>query len=263
MPSPTDPFGPGCPWYDLYERFGPPNVKWCEERLCALANEPANTWSNLGYIAVGGFIWWTGSRSRSPLGKAFGIFVALMGLFSLVFHATNNFGTQILDFVGMYLYAFLLLSLNLYRLGWVKRRAVLPLFLGLVVLATAMIFVSRAVGFPYQLLVFFAAVVIAATELVQQRRGRREGATWTARPFWIALGLFVVAVSFSVADARRLVCVPENHVLQGHAIWHVIGAAAVWFSFVYYRQFLPSAGSAEGEPVSALPATPRPGEAAR
>jgi hypothetical protein len=256
MPTPTDPFGPGCPWYDLYERFGPPNVKWCEERLCALANEPANTWSNLGYIAVGVFIWATSSRSLSPLGKAFGIFVALMGLFSLVFHATNNYATQILDFVGMYLYAFLLLVLNLFRLGVVSRRTVLPLFLGLVVLATAMIPLSRAVGFPYQLIVFFAAVVIAVTELVQQRRGRRSGASWTARPFWIALGLFLVAVSFSIMDARRIVCFPESHVFQGHAMWHVVGAAAVYASFVYYRQFLPAGGIAGEAAAETLPAVP-------
>src|SRR5205823_851454 len=67
-----NPFGPGCPWWDLHERFGEPNVKWCEERLCAMANEPANTWSNLGYLVVGAAIFAAASRAKLPLGRAFG-----------------------------------------------------------------------------------------------------------------------------------------------------------------------------------------------
>ena len=34
---------PGCPWHALAE-FGQANVKWCEQRLCAWVNEPANAW---------------------------------------------------------------------------------------------------------------------------------------------------------------------------------------------------------------------------
>ena len=42
----------GCPWVELRQVGGLPNVKWCEETLCSVVAEPANTWSNLAYLVV-------------------------------------------------------------------------------------------------------------------------------------------------------------------------------------------------------------------
>jgi hypothetical protein len=30
-------------------------------------------------------------------------------------------------------------------------------------------------------------------------------------------------------------CDPENHVVQGHAIWHVLGATSLVFAALHYR----------------------------
>lgn len=237
----SDPFGPGCPWYGLYERFGPPNLKWCEERVCAWANEPANTWSNLGYLLVAAWIWRRASRDGSPLGRAFGGFVFLMGLFSLIFHATNNYLTQTLDFVGMFLYVFLLVGLNALRLGWVKRESVIPLYLALVIGATLAMQACRALGWPYQGLIALAAAAIVATETLAQSRARAAGSGLDTRPFWAAAGVFAAAAACSAADASRLACDPRSHWLQGHAVWHLLSAAGVALSFAYYRPLLPGA----------------------
>ena len=43
------PIEEGCPWYSWTR----PNVKWCEENLCAWVTAPANTYSNLLYIILG------------------------------------------------------------------------------------------------------------------------------------------------------------------------------------------------------------------
>lgn len=31
----------------------PPNVDWCEQELCSWITNPADTWSNLAYLAFG------------------------------------------------------------------------------------------------------------------------------------------------------------------------------------------------------------------
>ena len=236
----------------MYERFGPPNLKWCEERLCAWANEPANTWSNLGYLLVAVLIYRRSARENSPLGRAFGVVVFLMGLFSLVFHATNNYLTQVFDFLGMFLYVFLIVCLNAFRLGWVKRESVIPLYLGLVIGATLVLQACRALGLPYQGLIAVAALAIVVTEALNQKRARAAGRPLDTRAFWAAAAVFAAAEALSLADAARLLCDPRNHWLQGHAAWHVLGAAGVWLSFAYYRPFLPEAGAL---PNSYLPET--------
>ena len=49
---------PECVWTPLREWGGLPNVKWCEETLCGVIAEPANTWSNLAYLVVAVALWW-------------------------------------------------------------------------------------------------------------------------------------------------------------------------------------------------------------
>src|SRR5262245_13387782 len=48
---------PECPWVGLREWGGLPNVKWCEETLCAVVAEPANTWSNLAFLIGAAALW--------------------------------------------------------------------------------------------------------------------------------------------------------------------------------------------------------------
>ena len=48
-PRDITPLPPGCPW----SGFAPPDLKHCETNLAAWITTPANTWSNLAYIAVG------------------------------------------------------------------------------------------------------------------------------------------------------------------------------------------------------------------
>ncbi len=45
----TPVFGPGCPWFDLHARF-PPNIDWCEEKLCAVVVTSFNSWTNLANL---------------------------------------------------------------------------------------------------------------------------------------------------------------------------------------------------------------------
>jgi len=227
MATPESLFQPGCPWWDLRATWGEPNIKWCEATLCAWVNEPANAWSNLAYLAVGLWCAWrwhvTGSRA---MGR-FAWTTSLVGVFSFAFHATNNFATQLLDFVGMYVLAFLLVALNLQRVGWLLREQVGRVHMGLTVGCTLVVPVMRHVRIPYQLLVLVAVLVIVGTEVYLSRRAlQRE----VYRDFWWAVGFMALAAACSVADVTRVWCEPDNHWLQGHAAWHLLSALALLFA---------------------------------
>lgn len=224
------PFGPSCPWYDALQAHGPANVKWCEERVCAWINEPANTWSNLGYLAAGVWIFLQARKTRSAVGQFFGAIVFVMGALSFYYHASNNFLTQAFDFLGMYLMAFFLVATNARRLGW-PRAGLEWIYLAACAAGTWALWPINASGFPIQWTVAITGAVVLVTELAARaKENNRSSLAW----FWAAIGTLIVAESFSLADLKRVWCDPTNHWLQGHALWHWIGAAAMIFIYRHY-----------------------------
>ena len=63
------PLEPGCPWFALSE-LARPDIKWCEAPQCSWVVEPANTWSNLFYVAVA-FVLWRWSKTGSGSAPSF------------------------------------------------------------------------------------------------------------------------------------------------------------------------------------------------
>jgi hypothetical protein len=245
LTAPERLFSPGCPWWDLRTTWGAPNVKWCEATLCTWVNEPANAWSNVAYVAVALTCLWQWSTTRNPAQGHFAWTTLLVGVLSFAFHATNNFGTQLLDFVGMYVLIFLLLALNLHRLGWIPSSRVVPLHVGMTVGSVLLLLVLRAAGLPYQFVVLAVVLLIVGTELVlSQRAGPRR----QTQDFWRAVGLMAVAAACSVADVSRRWCDPDNHWLQGHAAWHVASALALLFAARHYARVVEEARSPEPMP---------------
>jgi len=225
---------PGCPWVPLREWGGLPNVKWCEETLCSVVAEPANTWSNLAYIVVAGVLFAVARTETSKTLRFWAHAAFWVGLTSFVYHATVAFVTQVFDFFGMYFYFLLILTLNLLRMGLVKKEKLfLTLWPGIVGFTVLTVVVAK-VGLPVQGIVGLLIVLTLITEVLARRKatGRTENLA-----LGVTLVLIAVAAGFSGADASRAFCTPEDHLLQGHAIWHVLGAGALLASYFHYRQF--------------------------
>lgn len=231
-----------CPWSPLRERYGAPNLDWCESSDCAWIEEPANTWSNLAYLAVGAglALFARGDRTLQSLAWI----AALMGLASLVYHASNNGLTQFFDFLGMFVYVGRLLSWNGKRLaGWSWNRADYALA-GLILANTALFFfLFPALGWPVQWIILANSLAIIGQEvLIRLRAQNAAGAEY--RYYAAGLGLLLLAAVFSALDLARVYCEPDNDWLHGHALWHLLSAASLGFIAIFYQRVFAKAETA-------------------
>lgn len=214
---------PGCPWYQAQVDYGTPNVDWCEASACSYFSEPANTWSNLGFLIVGIYL----IRTRnSPEARRFGWIVAVMGVLSAIYHATNNAFTQRLDFLGMAL-------MTSYLLIWVvsgfalKGFSFLKNYWFFVSLNLLIVIILDALKIPIQLLLMLNAVPLLLAQLylilcLKNRRG--------AVDFFLSFGVLVVAQISAQIDLKRIYCDPAHPWLHGHVIWHGLCALAMLFA---------------------------------
>lgn len=224
----------GCPWVDLRQWGGLPNVKWCEETLCSWIAEPANTWSNLAFLVAAAVMWRWAKDEKQRSVRFFVPATIWVGSTSLGYHASVTFVTQVADFFGMYCYFLLLVLLNVVRMGKLpKEKLFVALWTGVVAFTAGTVVVAK-VGLPVQGIVMVLLVAVLATEALAAPKSRPpEG----YRYFALALLTIGVAAAFSASDASRAWCTPSNHVIQGHAIWHVLNGVGIALSYLYYRQF--------------------------
>lgn len=223
----------GCPWVDLRQLGGLPNVKWCEETLCSVVAEPANTWSNLAYVLVAVLLFVAARGESQRTLRFFAPAAFWVGITSLVYHATVAFLTQVFDFWGMYIYFLLILFLNLVRMGALKKEALFKtLWISVFAFTGLTVAVAKA-GLPIQGIIGLLIGTALVTEVLAVKRSSVKG---QHRYFAATLFFIAIAAGFSGADASRAFCDRES-LIQGHAIWHCLGATALYFSYFHYRQY--------------------------
>jgi hypothetical protein len=224
----------GCPWVDLRHAGGLPNVKWCEETLCSVVAEPANTWSNLAYLIVAAVLFFQVRKEPEKTLRFWAPAAFWVGITSLVYHATVAFLTQVFDFWGMYIYFLLILLLNFVRMGRLSKESFFKTLWGLVFAFTGLTVLIAKLGLPIQGIVGFLLLCSLVTEVLATKQGVVKG-----KHGWFVLTLIFVAVAagFSASDASRAWCDRTSHIFQGHAIWHCLGAVALYFSYFHYRQY--------------------------
>ena len=225
---------PECVWTPLRELGGLPNVKWCEETLCSVIAEPANTWSNLAYLIVAAWLWWFTRKDESRTLRFWAPVAFWVGITSFVYHATVSFLTQVFDFWGMYFFFGLVLILNLVRMGTLRKEKLFSVLWISIFALTAFTVVVAKAGLPVQAIIGLLLVGTLVTEVIASKRA---AVPVEHKYLFGSLALIAVAAAFSASDASRAWCDPTNHVFQGHAIWHVICAAGIGVAHIHYRQF--------------------------
>lgn len=221
-----------------YSRFAPATCTatrcFCEApRVGSLIVQPANSWSAYGYV-LAGFLMiflargpdWNSAFPRTAA-IMFGVTAIVVGIGSVLLHATLTLWGQFLDVLGMYLVGSFMLVRAVARWRSIPDGIAIALYVGLCAALTTVLIVE-----PEVRRWLFAVVLISAilVELIFARP-LREG----AKVRFYLFGILAKAVAFAIwiADQRGTLCVPES-VLQGHAIWHLLGALSIWLNFSYY-----------------------------
>ncbi len=156
-----------------------------------------------------------------------------MGLSSFLYHASASSALRAVDVGAMYwLYGLCLLlaagSLSPRFDGWCERRA--AVLTGAVLLLSVVVTLKRGVqvlGFhPFGItLVSGEIVAVFAVAVLAKAIGARN---WS-RLVWpgVSAILFAAAAAFQVGDRPDGWCWNPRGAVQGHALWHLLSAAAV------------------------------------
>ena len=228
----VNPHPPHCPWHDFANDYGAPNLLWCEETLCAWISEPANTWSNMAFIIFGFLLWrYANKNNITPQVKVLAPLLIFLGLTSGLYHASNFYLTQLMDYVGMYAFIFWGLTLNCIRLKVITLKQRWIFFIGILILFMGITHLFYLWHIKYQLLIVVCVVLILISEFKLKKHHKISYK-------FLKLALFFVVIGeiFSLLDVKRVMCDPHNHFLQGHALWHLFSAIGLSISFFHWAQ---------------------------
>jgi hypothetical protein len=195
-----------------------------------LLRQPVNSLSSFAFVFVGVFVLilkQNTERFPAIYKTIFGAAAVVIGVGSAFYHASLTFIGQFFDVLGMYLLAVFAFVYALERLFEFNRRTTLTFYFGLnLLLATMLIYVPETRRY------LFGLVLIAG--LIIEIIARKTRKIFIETKWWnIGLALFAIAFVIWIIDNKKIICDP-NSVLQGHAIWHLLGAIAMLTLYAYY-----------------------------
>ena len=188
-----------------------PNNCFCENLHAGAIFQPVNMVSSLAFVVAGIFI---AFRYKNSWGYIYALLLAITGIGSSYYHAHLDFIGQTIDVVGMYLLVtFVLLA--------VFERA-RKMFLVYFLTSNAILILILIYAPEFRRYVFAGLVVTLVTVLLKQNILKKY--------FWASLLIMVLATAIWTLDIMDIWCWPDSY-LQGHAIWHVLGAVSAVLLF--------------------------------
>ena len=214
--------------------------RFCEAARDAFVLQPANTFSNAGFLVAGLAIAWRAGAPRTTiaahpgLATAYGVVVVLLGPASAAMHATQSALGGHLDLLSMYLIAAFAASYALTRCLRRGNAFFAATFVAIVVVCELVERIHGhvpVVGIAANL-AFGAFLLLAlAGEAVLWRRGE---ASRDARWGFASAGTLALAFAiWNLAKDGTSFCHPDS-LLQGHAVWHLLCAVAAYALYRLY-----------------------------
>ncbi|MBL7666338.1 MAG: ceramidase domain-containing protein [Bacteriovoracaceae bacterium] len=204
-------------------------MHFCEAKLCDIIVQPANAYSNLGFVLMGLYLFKI--VDRRSLYVLFPISSVLVGITSFLYHASWTFFFQVFDVTSMFTLSALMLSLNLLRLGKIGKKSLFYFYPTVVILSGLLMFFLKGKSGEYIFGTHIIFVLISESILYL----KKNQADYSNLK--VALLLFGISFFIWNMDAKEIWCRPDNHIWQGHALWHVINAFCFYYLYRFYQQF--------------------------
>ncbi len=222
---------PSCPWEHLV--FRP--AEFCERSLCAWIRQPANTWTNVGFLLSGLAVLRASRRDGCAHLRGVAFIALATGLGSAFFHASETFVGRLFDYGGMYMGSSYMLAVNVRRWLLLRRPSIRLLFWATTAAPLLLMLIDdRYAMFLYMLEGILCCGFLEAFLYLRQRANATHVRYRWFGAYWL---VFSVAYAFWWLDKTRALCDPDNHWISGHGVWHLLDALALYFVYLFYRQF--------------------------
>ncbi|GAB3854211.1 ceramidase domain-containing protein [Dactylosporangium cerinum] len=217
---------------------------FCEAGRDWVVRQPANTFSNAGFVLAGLLIAWH-AGTRPDLGAdagprrglprratAMACIVVLLGPGSAAMHATQSALGGHLDLLSMYLIAAFAAAYAVMR--W--RRAGTRLLAGVFLAALAGCEVAGAWDVTVPVVMHpgnaaFGLLLLTAATLEVAVIRRRET---TVRSGYAYASFAAILTAFAIWNATKTWLCDPHSLLQGHAAWHLLCAVSAYLLYRYY-----------------------------
>jgi len=240
---------------DFWQNFNQANgnaFHFCEmNRMDELIRQPSNTWSNLGFLAVGLFTLTLGIHDlkyaerkksdnflvRYPIFSImFGASAIYLFIGSFFYHASLTEFFQKLDQTGMCSLAVMVLVFNLYKIfpvlrikGTYKSSHGLMIAIGVGInyfIYATLYKININLLFPLLITVVFLTSCYYLLFISKEH--------YFTNYMWAAFSILMLSAAIWILDRTSVVCNPTS-IFQGHALWHLLNSASILFIYLYYR----------------------------
>jgi hypothetical protein len=228
--------------------FGPwvgTGAEFCEASRPGLIKQPANTWSNIGFIIAGLTIGWqlskgTFSANKNTITQKFfyGTFLACIVVFlgpgSMAMHASEASLGGWFDMLSMYLicsYTFAYAIEKFFSLSVLWFLIIFTLSLGTCLYVQELPYHIPVVGFIGN---FIFAVFISLTIIFELLNTFIRKLTHEKKYGFLSVSSLLLAFGiWNLWKNDSYLCDPQS-LIQGHAMWHLLDALAAYFLFRFY-----------------------------
>lgn len=227
--------------------FGQPGFRgldYCEHSRDALIKQPANTFSNIGFMIAGLIIAWQLMKEKFNAGKNrltstlfyptfFATLCVLLAPASMAMHATTTLIGSYFDVLSMYLLAAFMFSYAFIRLFNSSEPLFFLSFLVVLFICNMVYFYfSRYISWLDRHVIFGTFIVLATLlELAIIYRKKTSIVKEWAIYYSVTFG--VAFIIWNLSKTGHMLCY-EYSLIQGHAIWHILNAISLYFMFRYY-----------------------------
>lgn len=217
-------------WLAIFD--APALMSFCESAQAGFPRFPSDTYSNLGPLLAGIYVWRHAVTHARPDLASIGQAGVILGISSAVFHGFGTRFGEILDFAAMVLWIAVLFFHSARRApnALQPHALVTALCLGGVTLVLSLMWPS--VG-----LAAFTAMALFVTwyEMhVMRVHGYRLTDSWALLAVFVVMG---VALMAWLLDYHHIVCDPDNHILSLHAVWHWLNSLPFLLMYRHFRHF--------------------------